>query len=490
MIVMKFGGSSLASAASIGRVVSIVRSELNRHPVVVASAMGDTTDSLLQLLSAARKGNSYSAWKLHSAIRNQHFAVCEELLHWEQHDLIDQYLRQTFRDLHVRMLELSEGERSFNRELQDWTASLGEQLSSRLLAAVLQEHCGSTMHLDSRKLILTNSAFTNAQPLYWETYARIRWSVPVAARDKVVVLGGFIGSTEDGRTTTLGRGGSDLTASIVGASLNAEEIQVWKDVDGMLTCDPRLLQGAHQVKTLSYEEASELASAGATILHPETMAPAQRLRIPIVIRNTFCPGGEGTRIEGNTAHSANLIKSIAVKSDVTLLEIHSATQPQDLDALITFCKQHGPEATVVSSSERALYIAVDKNSKIGEENLASNGCLEVRVRSGQAILTLVGQLAEKDLIAKKLAAALQGISCFVIPSEPSRSSVSIAVPQEQLKKSTALVHQAFFSNPDPQFFVAQNNSAAKQSVTLDTASVKPSEKPRTFLRSPGVLQPN
>ena len=264
MIVMKFGGSSLASADSIRRVVEIIRSEAEagRQPVIVTSAMGDTTDRLVDLLAAAHKGNSYSCWKLQEAMKDQHFAACDELVHGERQVATHRYLRDCFRDLHVRMLEVSEGERSFLPELRDWTLSLGEQLSSRLLAAVLEEHCGAAVHLDARKLILTDKAFTHAEPLYWVTYARIRWAVPVVAREHLVVLGGFIGSTADGRTTTLGRGGSDLTASIVGAAINADEIQVWKDVDGMLTCDPRIVDSGLQVKRLSYEDASELAQAG------------------------------------------------------------------------------------------------------------------------------------------------------------------------------------------------------------------------------------
>ncbi len=489
MIVMKFGGSSLASAASLGRVVSIIRSEAGRRPVIVASAIGDTTDCLLEVLSASRRANSYSAWKLQEAMKNQHFAICEELLHGPGQSVISRFLRDTFRDLHIRMLELCEGERVFNPELQDWTTSLGEQLSSRLLAAVLQEHCGATTHLDSRKLILTNDTFTSAQPRYWETSARLRWSVPLAARDKLVVLGGFIGSTEDGRTTTLGRGGSDLTASLVGAAINADEIQVWKDVDGMLTCDPRLFGGAHKVKRLSYDEASELAEAGATVLHPETMAPAERLRIPIVIRNTFDPDGEGTRIDAVAAESTNVVKSMAIKWGVTLLEVRSANRFDDLEHLTAFCKEHSSTITVLCSSERVVYIAIDEKAKMPEKNLVPHGCLEVQVRSGQAILTLVGQDLEKEAITKRLTAALRGISTFLIPSDGS-CSVRIAVPQHQLQQCLHLVHHAFFSRPDPQFFVAANKSATKQSALPDVSSPKHEKRPRSFVFSTSLLQAN
>jgi aspartokinase len=173
MIIMKFGGTSLASTQSLRRVVSIVASELHRRPVVVASAIGNTTDVLLDLLTAARRGNSYRCWKLQDALKDQHFSIASDLLSDKSRQVIDDYLCRTFRDLHIRMLELYEGERVFTPELQDWTLSLGEQLASRLLAAVLQNDCcPTTTHLDARTLILTDESFTRAQPRYWETYAR------------------------------------------------------------------------------------------------------------------------------------------------------------------------------------------------------------------------------------------------------------------------------------------------------------------------------
>jgi aspartate kinase len=489
MIVMKFGGSSLATPDSIRRVVSILRSEADRRPVVVTSAMGDTTDHLVELLSAAHKANSYAAWKLQEAIKTQHFAACDELLHGDAHSTINRYLRDVFRDLHVRMLEVCEGERSFNKELQGWTLSLGEQLSSRLLSAILEEHCGETTHLDARKLILTNNDFLDAKPHYWESYARIRWAIPAASRNQFVVLGGFIGSNEDGLTTTLGRGGSDLTASIVGAAINADEIQLWKDVDGMLTCDPRLLPSAYQVKHLSHEEARELAQAGATVLHPETMGPSLRRHIPVVIRNTFCPESEGTRIEVGTAGGANSIKSIAAKTDTTLLEIRAANGVQDAESLLAFSRESTPGASVLFASEQVVYVAVQENSRIPDGKLSSNGCLEVRVRSHQAILTLVGQVASKAIVANKLNVALQGISSFIIPFGDCGCSVRVAVPQDQFKRCLELLHHAFFASADPQLFAAQS-PAPEQEAAFDYVTPKAMKRPRSFTFSTGLLRTN
>lgn len=487
MIVMKFGGSSLSSAASISRVVSIIQSQRER-PVVIASAMGDTTDDLLQILSHARRAETYSALKLQDQLKNRHFAVCEELLREEVQRVTEHLLNRTFRDLHVRMLEVAEGERAATADLQDWTTSLGEQLSSRVLAAVLKQHCGNAVHLDSRKVILTNDRFSNAEPLYWETYARIRWAVPAAARQGIPVLGGFIGSTADGRTTTLGRGGSDLTASIVGAAVNAEEIQVWKDVDGMLTCDPRVLEGAHQVKALSYEEAAELARAGATILHPETMTPARRLRIPIVIRNTFSPEHAGTRIESRSPSPTGKVKSIAIQKGVTLLEVRSAEGQENRADLSELCNRVGSPASILCSSDEAVFIAMDGNSIVSEENIANASCTEVRLRSRQAILTLVGEGINHQAVSKHIAAALPETHFFVIPDGKLGNSVRLSVPEDQLKRTARALHDAFFAHPDPRSFISAES--ATKAKTRGASVEKTSRRPRSFNAQPALLRFN
>jgi aspartate kinase len=488
MIVMKFGGSSLASTSSFRQVVSIVRSELHRDPVVVASAMGDTTDLLVQLLAEARKANSYMAWKLLEAIKDQHYSVSSDLLSSDQREPIDDYLRLTFRDLHVRMQELCEGERLFTPELQDWTLSLGEQISSRLLAAVLTEHCCATTHVDARRLILTDNTFTSAQPRYWETYARIRWAIPPTAQRKVTVLGGFIGSTDQGQTTTLGRGGSDLTASIVGAALNAEEIQVWKDVNGMLTWDPRLLPGAHNVSSLSYDEADELAHAGATILHPETVEPAKRLRIPIVIRNTFRPEGPGTRISFKCEDATNTLKSIAVKKAVTLLEVSVANPSDNCDDLIAYCQRHSSASTVIHASEKAAYVAIDENAMVPDEQLTKSTCIAAKVRSRQALVTLVGRFSSD--IVTRVRAALPRMPLVIVPSDAPSLSLRIVIPQHDLEQCLKRLNREFFATADSQAVVNALEMEPKPVPDVDSRPARVGSAPERFVLSTAMMQPN
>lgn len=317
MIVMKFGGSSLASPPAIRRVSQIVRDHLPHHPVLVVSALGDTTDSLAAALELAKRGECYLVSRVRQQLENYHLCLAEDLLSPSAFLKISEFIRQSFQDLHLTLLQLCEGERSFSPELQDWTLALGEQLSSRIVAAALSD-CGTcAQHFDSRKLIVTDDQFTRATPRVWETYARIRWSLEHAARTAVPVLGGFIGSTEDGRTTTLGRGGSDLSASLIGAALNAEQIQFWKDVEGILTWNPKLKDAPLGIRHLTYSEAAELATAGAGVLHPDTIAPAQRLRIPVFVRNTFDPAAKGTAIDHDNSQTGGIVKCVVCQSGGT-----------------------------------------------------------------------------------------------------------------------------------------------------------------------------
>lgn len=426
MIVMKFGGASLASPASIRRVAELVRSELPRNPVIVVSAIAETTDRLLRVLEHASRAESYLAWKLQEDLRNYHFLVAEDLLSPKRLGAIDSLIRQTFRDLHVRMVEVCEGERNVTPELHDWVAALGEELSSRIVAAALEDRDIAAMHLDAKTLILTDDRFTAATPRYWETYARIRWSIPLAARSRAVVLGGFIGATEDGRTTTLGRGGSDLTATIVGAAINADEVQVWKDVDGMLTWDPKIKTAGYCLKNLSYEEARDLAQAGATILHPETMAPAQRLRIPVVIRNTFRPDGEGTRIGLGKAGCSHPVKSIACKTNVSVIELRSPIADgtiSEYSPVVERICQERKAVTLLGMSEDVIYLGVDQNSSDLGLNLAPGKCLKVYLRTGQSIITLVGQGLKTCTVAVRLSGLLNRNRCCCCrrPRTPARS---------------------------------------------------------------------
>ncbi len=448
MIVMKFGGSSVASASAIKRVASIVQSQLHRTPAVVVSAMGKTTDELSAILKDSAAGKSYLAWKQIKDLREYHFAVAEDLLGSHELEAVDKYLRETFRDLHVRMSEICDGERALTPEEIDRSLSLGEQLSSTIVSSALRQLGIPSCHMDARRLIITDTRFNNAAPLYWQTYAKIRWSVPAAARHGVVVMGGFIGATENGQTTTLGRGGSDLTATIVGAAVNAEEIQIWKDVDGILTADPRIKKDALLVKQLSYVEAAALARAGAKVLHPETIAPAQRLRIPITLRNTFNPGAPGSTVSFAPDHS-NSAKSIVCKENITLLEISSARP----DVTIGECAQ-AIKMEPLAMTDSVLYLALDSNAPHPEFSAPAAACIQAHMYTGQALITVIG--GQCPAVAA-VVARFQGL---ILPGSDSERLLRAVVPHCHLTACLSELHHALFSAADPSVFVKPSPAPA------------------------------
>jgi len=292
---MKFGGSSLESASAIEQAAAIVKEHLEHKPVVVVSAMGKTTDRLLDAAHAAARGSSYSARQHIETLRRMHFTETRSVLGQRAEPFLRDHIAPMFRELHALLAEVCEG-RQFTPQIQDEVLSYGERLSSLIVAEAFRHLGMHAAQVDARKVIVTEEQFTHATPLYWDTYARLRRTVGLLACDRVVVMGGFIGATHGGATTTLGRGGSDLTASLVGAGISADEIQIWTDVDGMLSCDPRVLAGGFRLREISYPEAQEMARCGAKVLHPNSVAPALRQRIPIVVRNSRRPEVEGTRI--------------------------------------------------------------------------------------------------------------------------------------------------------------------------------------------------
>jgi aspartate kinase len=241
----------------------IVQSHLAEQPIVVVSAMGKTTNKLLEFAEHGRLGDIYLSSKCLDELQDHHFEVASQVANGDALHRVETSLQRSFRDLRVILFEVADEGREVTPALLDEIASFGERMSSEIVTAALESSGVPSVHLDARQVILTDNHHTQAAPLYWESYARLRRVIPYLSDGRVVVMGGFIGATEDGVTTTLGRGGSDLTASIVGAGISADQIQIWTDVDGMLTCDPRVLPGGYRLRSLSYEEAAALAADSA-----------------------------------------------------------------------------------------------------------------------------------------------------------------------------------------------------------------------------------
>jgi aspartate kinase len=454
MIVMKFGGSSVESGDAITRLAAIVESHLRQKPVVVVSAMGKTTNQLLEFAEHARRGDRYLGSKCLDELQDYHFEVAGEVINGDALHRIEISLQRFFRDLRVMLFEVADEGREVTPALVDEISSFGERMSSEIVAAALENTGIPSVHLDARQVILTDNRHTHATPLYWESYARLRRVIPYLSEGgRVVVLGGFIGATEDGETTTLGRGGSDLTASIVGAGISADEIQIWTDVDGMLTCDPRVLPEVYRVRSLSYREAAALSAAGAKVLHPDTVTPAVRQRIPLVIKNSRRPEVEGTRITQAAPRCSNPVKAIACKPDLTVLEIRPQDQrdPKELvAALEELSRRYSMPAEFLCQNDGTIFLALKGSVRYQNLPIQLDGCVEVRLHPRSAILTLVGEGINGDSeIVTRTFAALKQIPVTILSSG---QSLTLMVPSTELQRSVERLHREFFQQLDPAVF--------------------------------------
>jgi aspartate kinase len=474
MIVMKFGGTSVESGEAIARLTGIVNSHLAQQPVVIVSAMGKTTNRLLEFAEHARRGDHYLGSKCIDELHDYHFEVAGQVTNGEALHRLETSLQRSFRDLRVILSEAADEGREVTPALLDEIASFGERMSSEIVAAALEAHDVPSVHLDARQVILTDGRHTQATPLYWESYAKLRRVIPYLSDGRVVVMGGFIGSTEDGATTTLGRGGSDLTASIVGAGISADEIQIWTDVDGMLTCDPRVLPGGYRLRSLSYQEAAALAGAGAKVLHPDTVTPAVRQRIPLVIRNSRKPEVEGTRIALSPTTCSNPVKAIACKADLTVLEIRSKQErdPQELAAALgEMCGRYGMPAQFLCQNNGTIFLALNSSTRYQNLPIELEGCVEVRLHPRSAILTLVGEgIDGTPEVAARTSAALKQIPVTMISSASSKLAVSLLVPSAQLHRSVEMLHREFFHRIDTAVFAECPEAGLKSPEPFSTSN--------------------
>src|SRR6202011_2502293 len=321
MIVMKFGGTSVEDAKAIDRVASIAQGRLAQQPVVVVSAMAKVTDTLLTMARAAGAGERKAALKLCRSLQERHYNTASELLGTALFTEFHSDLGSGFEALDELLRGISAvGE--ITPRTTDHVASFGEILSSKIVAATFAARGLNGVYVDSRDVLVTDSNYMQAVPQYEETNARLLTKVkPLLDAGKIPVMGGFVGANRAAITTTIGRGGSDFSAAIFGAGLGAERIEIWTDVDGILTTDPRICPDARRIKVISFDEAAELAYFGAKVLHPATVLPAIQKNIPVYVLNSRNPSCEGTKITARTPPSKNIFKAIAVKKRITIVDV-------------------------------------------------------------------------------------------------------------------------------------------------------------------------
>ena len=449
---MKFGGSSLANPEAINRACSIIGQSTDPAPLVVVSAFGNTTD---RLLAAAEPGASSEVLgRLHSETTEIVRSVVSDADSPEATEFIGRVFREA--ETLVERIRRDPSNPAPSADL-DALLACGERISSRVMATALRAHGIHGQNLDARQYFVTEQRHGGAQALFEETRKKLRPAVTASRlRGDVPVLGGFIASSRNGSPTTLGRGGSDLTATIAGAALEAEEVQIWTDVDGVMTADPSLIESARSLPVLSLSEAAELAYFGARVLHPSTMLPAIEHGVPVRVINSRKPDSTGTLIAVEPPRTEQVVKSIAYKEGITLVDIHSTRMLMAhgfLASIFEIFDRYETAVDMVSTSEVSVSLTVDSPDRLEAIMRDVEKFATVSATPQKAIVCVVGEgIRYTPGIAAKVFNAMDGIRIRMISLGASRVNVSFVVDHADLESAVRRLHGTFFpaSPPDSE----------------------------------------
>lgn len=441
-LVMKFGGSSVADAERMRRVADLARSAASQGALVVLSAAGRTTDALLAAARHAEAGHLQEALAGHHALTATHRALAEALFP----DGVPSDLQRALADLDEELDLLLRGVallQECSPRSRDAIASVGERLSTRILAAFL----GSPW-IDARKVLRTDATFGAAQPqpAIIRTLAREHLA-PHLHPGGLAVTQGFIGATAEGLTTTLGRGGSDYSASLFGAALEASEIQIWTDVEGVLTCDPRVVPEAQAIPELSFAEAAELAAFGAKVLHPATLEPAMTAGIPVTVRHTLRPEGRFTTITARPA-TGRPATALACRGPVTVLTVASSrmlNQSGFLARLFEVFRRHRTSVDLVATAEVSVSLTVDADAPLDRLRTDLEAFARVEVAEDRAIVALVGErLKATPGVTGRAFGALGDLNVEMISLGANEINLSLVVRHDEAPEALRRLHAAFF----------------------------------------------
>ena len=456
MIVMKFGGTSVMDAAAIDRTAQIVRGRLSRRPAVVVSAMSKVTDALLAAGKAAGEGKREEALELARGLRERHHKTAIELVTPEQYSVLGAELDREF-DTLDELLKGIVAVGELSPRSSDYVVSYGERLNSRVVTEAYKARGIRAILVDARTVMITDAQHGRAIPLDDEIEHRAKNLVrPLLEDGQVPVMGGFIGATHDGVQTTIGRGGSDFSAALIGSGLDAEAIEIWTDVDGMMTTDPRICPEARRIRVISFEEAAELAYFGAKVLHPATVLPAVQKNIPVLVLNSQNPSNEGTLIVARAPRSKSTFKAIAAKKRITIVEVVAARMLGAhgfLKAIFDVFDRHHCSIDVVSTSEVSVSLTVDSNEAIPAIAADLEKIADVKYAGRNAIVCLVGEnIRETPQIAARVFTALGEINVRMISQGASEINITFVIGEDDVPEAIRRLHRAFFSEVDPEVF--------------------------------------
>jgi aspartate kinase len=456
--ILKFGGTSVEGATAFKNAAAIVTARKDLRPVVVVSAMAGFTDALLQSFQTTATAGSEQGFSILEKHLERHARVIDSLLKDEaarMHDVVSRSSSELKELLNEVARLTTVGEKAWNdsrrelKALEDAVVSHGERLSAAMLAAVLAENSVSSRAVDARRCIITDEEHGCATPLMPETFSSTRHELESLITNNVVpVLGGFIGGTRDGKTTTLGRGGSDYTAALVGAALAANEIQIWTDVTGVLTADPRLVPHAQTVPHLSFEEAAELAYFGAKVLHPKTLHPAIERDIPVRICNSRAQESGSTLVIGESKKSPQTVKAIAHKTGVTTVQVTSTRMLGAygfLQALFEVFAEYRTAVDVVTTSEVSVSLSLDDTTSLPQIVAQLEKLGTVSVEGKRAIVCVVGEgLRSTPGIAARIFSTINDINVSLISQGASRINLTFAVEESRIRETVCRLHKEFF----------------------------------------------
>jgi aspartate kinase len=446
-VVMKFGGTSVEDAAAIRRLCQIVNGRLRYHPVVVVSALAKVTDQLFGAGKTAAGGNLKTAHGVLREIQDRHFRIAREFLSSDGSHILGKDLAQDFQATLAVLTNISAA-RDFSLRAQDHLLGMGEHFSSKIVRAALVQRELDAVWVDAKECIVTDAAHTRATPLWKETNQRLECLLgPLLGAGPIPVLGGFAGSTRDGVPTTLGRGGSDFSAAIVGAGLHAAKIEIWTDVDGVMTTDPDLCTEAQLVARMSFDEAAELAYFGAKVLHPSTLFPARRQNIPVWVLNSRNPEGAGTEISAHS-HDDRRVKALSVKRGVAVVDVEPVRwlAPELLREVCDVFEHHHHTLDLISASRGSLSLLVTSTAALPAIAEELKGLASVRWENHKALVCLVGEKIRRcPEIAGQVFRTIADIDARMICQGASERNISFLVDESQAEESIRRLHKVFFS---------------------------------------------
>ncbi len=444
MIVLKFGGTSVQDSASQNQALAIVARVLDKAPLVVSSAMSGVTNDLIRLTELASSGQEAAAMDLLEKLKARHTNVLLEQTEGEIRNRTQQLLEDVWQEVESLtrgMILLGE----CSPRVYDAVVGSGELLSTRLLWGRCCQLGYEAELLDARHFIVTDDHFNEAAVLFGPTNEKIARGIH-ARPGRILITQGFIGSTTDGVMTILGRGGSDYSASIFGSALGAEAVEIWTDVDGILTTDPRIVPQARTIPEISYAEAAELSYFGAKVIHPATIQPAVDKKIPVWVKNTKNPDHPGTVILPETPHRGP--RAFAIKKNAVIISVTSSRMLNAhgfMARIFDIFRNHRIAVDLVATSEVSVSVSVDRKEEARQviEDLERLG--NVNVQSDAGILCLVGPRAwtcGREL--GRVFQALGEMTVHLVSLGASETNLSLVMNESDLAEALRRVHREFF----------------------------------------------